>query len=401
MTVLTWTGKRHPCPADCRSGAVDCMVRIVGGCRALEDVVEVVIEFRLSVTRTIHATSILHAWGGKSWMSVDRSSVARMEVDEMEFSLEAKTMLGILHRLARKKIRATHETIRAHDEWAQQGKDDQSLNRALDQLIEGALVSPTGNTYSLTTQGFAQAKQFLSEEFNTLMVACEQSLTNRKLCQQVYGLDLCQFNMMSQVQLDKLLEVMNLCQADHILDLGCGVGLVSEYISDVTGARMLGIDFASAAIQRAQARTREKSERLTYQVMDMDELSLPAKSFSGVISIDTLYFVNDLPRTIRSVQACLHENGQMGFFYSTKIAAGQTDESLAPDQTPLAKVLQEHGLSFQTWDFTHDERDIWEKILQVAEALKPAFEAEGHLDIYEANVSEARSLLEYVTSDVK
>jgi len=36
------------------------MVRIVGGCRALEDVVEVVIEFRLSVTRTIHATSILH-----------------------------------------------------------------------------------------------------------------------------------------------------------------------------------------------------------------------------------------------------------------------------------------------------------------------------------------------------
>ena len=314
----------------------------------------------------------------------------------MEFSLEAKTVLGILHRLARKKIRATHETIRAHDEWAQQGKDDQSLNRALDQLIEGALVSPTGNMYSLTTQGFAQAKQFLSEEFNTLMVACEQSLTNRKLCQQVYGLDLCQFNMMSQVQLDKLLEVMNLCQADHILDLGCGVGLVSEYISDVTGARMLGIDFASAAIQRAQARTREKSERLTYQVMDMDELSLPAKSFSGVISIDTLYFVNDLPRTIRSVQACLHENGQMGVFYSTKIAAGQTHESLAPDQTPLAKVLQEHGLSFQTWDFTQDERGIWEKTLQVAEALKPAFEAEGHLDIYEANASEARSLLEYV-----
>jgi len=83
------------------------------------------------------------------------------------------------------------------------------------------------------------------------MIACEKSVTNRKFCELVYGLDLCQFNMMSRPQLDKLLEVMNFCKDDHILDLGCGVGLVSEYIFDVIGANVLGIDFASEAIKRA------------------------------------------------------------------------------------------------------------------------------------------------------
>jgi ubiquinone/menaquinone biosynthesis C-methylase UbiE len=313
----------------------------------------------------------------------------------MIFSSDAKNVLGVVNHLEHKKILPTLETIRT-DDWAQAGMDDQSLVKVLDQLIGYELVSCAGSTYSLTKKGFAQAKQFQSEDFSTIMIACERSATNRKFCTLVYGLDLCQFNMMSRSQLDKLLEVMNLSKDDHILDLGCGVGLVSEYISDATGASVLGIDFASEAIKCAQDRTRKKKDRLSYQVMDMDELCLPDKSFSGVISIDTLYFVNDLKKTIHSVQECLQENGRMGIFYSTKISAGQTNDGLLPEQTHLAKILQESGLNFQHWDFTQDEREIWEKILQVAEELKHEFEAEGTLDIYESNVSEARSLLEYV-----
>jgi len=50
--------------------------------------------------------------------------------------------------------------------------------------------------------------------------------------------------------------------------------------------------------------------------MDIDELNLPRKSFSGVISIDALHFVNNLNRTMKLIKACLQENGQMGIFYS-------------------------------------------------------------------------------------
>jgi cyclopropane fatty-acyl-phospholipid synthase-like methyltransferase len=312
----------------------------------------------------------------------------------MDFSPETRTVLSILNDFEHKKKLFVFETISIHDYWVQQRKGDQALIKILDQLIDCELVSRTGNTYSLTKQGVIQAKKFMSEGFSAMMIASEQSATSRKFCKQVYGLDLCQFNMMSQTQLDKLLEVMNLCKDDHILDLGCGIGLISEYISDVTGASVTGIDFASGAIKRAQKRTHKKRGQLSYQVMDMDELSLPGKSFSGMISIDALHFVNDLKRTIQLTKECLQENGQMGIFYSTTISPEETIESLEPEQTPLAKVLKECGLNFQTWDFTQDEIEIWEKILHVAEELRHEYDAEGNLYIYEMSVSDARPMLE-------
>lgn len=314
----------------------------------------------------------------------------------MDFSPEARSVLAILNSFEQKKTLSTLETIRTHPIWAQQGRNDHALTKSLDQLLDGGLVSCTGITYSLTKQGVAHVKQFMSEGYSAIMVAGEQSATGRKFREQVYGLNLCQFSTMSMTQLDKLLEVMNLCEDDHILDLGCGIGLISEYISDVTGASVMGIDFSAGAIKRAQERTRKKRARLSYQVMDMDELSLPSKSSSGVISIDALQFVNDLKRTAQLAQECLRENGQMGILYSVNLSAGETTDDLEPDQTPLAKVLQECRLDFQTWDFTQDEMGIWEKILHVAEELRHEYEAEGRLYLYETAVSDARPMLDAV-----
>jgi cyclopropane fatty-acyl-phospholipid synthase-like methyltransferase len=126
--------------------------------------------------------------------------------------------------------------------------------------------------------------------------------------------------------------------------------------------------------------------------MDMDELSLPAQSFSGVISIDALHFVHDLKRTIELAQECLRENGRMGIFSSVNLYAGETTDHLKPEKTPLAEVLQECGLNFQTWDFTQDEMGIGEKILHVAEELRQEYEAEGNLYLYETCISDARPI---------
>jgi hypothetical protein len=50
-------------------------------------------------------------------------------------------------------------------------------------------------------------------------------------------------------------------------------------------------------------------------------------------------------------------------------------------------------LNFQTWDFTQDERSIWEKILQVAKELRQEYKEEGMLHLYETAVSDARPAL--------
>jgi hypothetical protein len=42
------------------------------------------------------------------------------------------------------------------------------------------------------------------------------------------------------------------------------VGRIAEYISDVTSARVLGIDLATTVIKWAQERTLEKNDRLEF-----------------------------------------------------------------------------------------------------------------------------------------
>jgi len=310
----------------------------------------------------------------------------------MDISPEASSALFILNNFEHKKTLSTLETIRTHSIWAQQGNNNQTLTKVLD----SGLVSCTECVYSLTKQGLAQVKKIMSEGFSAIMVADEQSATSRKFCEQVFGIDLRQFNSMSMTQFNKLMDVMNLCENDHILDLGCGVGLISEYMSDITGASVLGIDFAADAIKLAQERTHKKRGRLSYQIMDMDELSLPRKSFSSLISIDALHFVNNLKRTIQLAQECLQENGQMGIFYSVTLSAGEPIANLEPEQTPLAKALLECELNFKTWDFTNNERNVFEKVLRVAEELKQEYEAEEKLYLYEMAIADAKPMLDAV-----
>lgn len=313
----------------------------------------------------------------------------------MTFSENEKHLLIAVKELERRKKLPSLEAIGDFEKWEKWSEDEQTLVTTLDQLIKRELMSRTSDAYSLTNQGLALAKQFDSQKYGAWMIASEQSQTNRKLCQRVYGSDRCQFNMMTQRQLDKLLEVLNLSGDDSVLDLGCGIGSITEHIADVTGARMTGIDFSAEAIQRAQERTERKRDRLSFQTMDMDELHFPVGSFDAIIAVDTFYFVADLNRTLHTIRECLRDEGQLGVFYSARISTEQPKENLTPKGTPLAKALQECGLPFHDWDFSQDEKEFWEKSEQTAEGLKQEFEAEGNLDIYESWVSEAKFMLEY------
>lgn len=85
----------------------------------------------------------------------------------------------------------------------------------------------------------------------------------------------------------------------------------------------------------------------------------------------------------------------MGILYTTHVSPEEPKQNLEPENTPLARALRSCDLDFQTWDYTDDERRVWERQLQAAEELKAAFEAEGNLLVYQQRVGEAQQLLEY------
>ena len=116
-------------------------------------------------------------------------------------------------------------------------------------------------------------------------------------------------------QLDKLIEASKLDSGCKVLELGCGNGFITEYISDKTQCNITGIDFATKAIEHANDRTRYKRERIIFEATSMDNLSYEENSFDAVISIDTLYFVKDMESTLKCISKILKPEGKAYVFY--------------------------------------------------------------------------------------
>ncbi len=272
-------------------------------------------------------------------------------------------------------------------------ESDACLSDHLGKLHRDGLICLQENNYALTQSGALVLQQMESQFFGTWMVACEQSPAYRKLSQRVHGTDLCHFDMVTQPQLDALLELHPIYEHEHVLDMGCGIGTLTEYISDCTAALVTGIDFAPLAIERAQTRTAGKSSRLSFLVADMNALSDLTLEVDGILAFDTLYFVKDLHKTVQDMLSLLRSPGWMALFYTTHVEPDEPLQSLEPDKTPLANALNACGLSYQTHDFTRDEIELWQRMAQVSDELKPEFEAEGNLAYWQSGCSEARAML--------
>ena len=280
-------------------------------------------------------------------------------------------------------------------------KDEQLLDSMLGGMISDALIVLADGVYSLTSEGRKLAQQNLARDFGTWMIAREKSSAYRKMCMELFGSDRCQFDMMTKTQLEKLLDVLNLSKCKNILDVGCGTGALTEYYADNTKGNITGIDFSTEAIEFAQNRTRNKQKRISFQLMDMDEIDFSPNSFDTVLSIDTLYFVNDLDKTINALRSSLQENGQMGIFYNSKIALDDPKDLLLPEKSALAEALEKYGLQYETWEFTVEEKVFWRKGVSLANDLKDQFIEEGNLAIYESHISEATRELELIDTERK
>ncbi len=224
--------------------------------------------------------------------------------------------------------------------------------------------------------------------------AIDHSPAHHAFCEGVFGRDLGQHGFADMEQLGLLQQVTQLNPARHALDLGCGSGLITEYLSDVSGAHITGLDFIEAAVRTARERTAAKAGRLSFVVGDINRLELPDSEYDTVLSIDTIYFSGDYPATIRVLKKALRPGGEMAFLYSYGREPGVAREefpadTLPPGRTPLAEALGANGLAFRTWDLTTRDYLLAQRRRETLAELKPQFEAEGLMFIYENRMGDA------------
>ncbi len=235
----------------------------------------------------------------------------------------------------------------------------------------------------------------MQDFYNSFYSVAPHSLAHHAFCERVFGKDLCQHGFANMEQLDLLLQVTGLTSGQRAFDLGCGNGMISEYLSDRSGAHITGLDFIPIAISQAVERTRGKSDRLAFVVGDINQLELPNKSFDVIFSIDSIYFSDDYAATIRELKEALAPGGRMGILYSHgREPWVPVDEfpkkSLPPDRTPLAEALKENNLSFCTTDLTAQDYALAIKRKAILPELKPQFEVEGIMFIYENRLGDAQ-----------
>ncbi len=117
---------------------------------------------------------------------------------------------------------------------------------------------------------------------------------------------------------------------DRVLDAGCGVGGVSRYVAERTGARVTGITLSAKQVRMAQRRAArsEACDRLAFYRRDFNRSGFEDSTFSGAFAIESACHAADKLRFLREIHRVLGKGGRIvvvdGF-------QGRTD--LEPDES--------------------------------------------------------------------
>ena len=253
------------------------------------------------------------------------------------------------------------------------------LSSALETLAHKGLVCREKDSCLLTPAGQNTARAIRNARppiwywYKDFYAAVEKSKAYSLYCQRVFGKDLGQHGFSDMQQIEQMLALLKPRKTSHLLDVGCGNGKVAEFISDLSGAQVTGIDYIPEAIEQAARRTAKKKSRLHFILCHIDNLEQLAETFDFILSIDSVFFGQDLSTTLAKLKTRLAPGGQMAIFCDEDLSTGAADNRLVYDCHDLSEAHLAH------LQLKH----------AVASELKLAFEAEGNTFIWENLVQES------------
>ncbi len=263
-------------------------------------------------------------------------------------------------------------------------------SQASSSLRSKGLLARVGQEDLLTEQGDALAARLRKERppiwywYRSYYIRTHQSAAHARFCEQVFGMNLCQDGFSDIKQIDRLIEIAGISHNDRVLDLGCGNGMISEYLSDRTGAVVHGIDYIPDAIEQADRRTEPKRGRLSFRVGNLDQIDDSEGAFDLVVSIDSMYMPTDLVSTVRQVKRVLRPAGAIAVFYTYFAQGGQAGRAPSEQsETDLTRAFVANQLEYLVFDFSKENYELMQRKHRVAESLREEYERERNGVLYE------------------
>lgn len=138
----------------------------------------------------------------------------------------------------------------------------------------------------------------------------------------------------------RLLELADLPEGAHVLDVGTGTGLVALAAARVVGprGRVVGVDFSPEMLEKAREKLRQTDlSNVSFVQGDAEVLEFPDGRFDFVLCASSLFFVPDMARATSEFQRVLKPGGRAGF---SSFGAN----FLAPVTGLLSARLETHGI---------------------------------------------------------
>ncbi len=131
-----------------------------------------------------------------------------------------------------------------------------------------------------------------------------------------FGEDLGQTGWLTALEQDHFIGWLELSEASHLLDLGCGSGGPALRIALKTGCRVTGVDLHPDAVAAAHANAQAAglAERAAFRQADAAEpLPFAEGSVDALICIDAINHLPDRPRVLADWQRVLKPGGRLLF----------------------------------------------------------------------------------------
>lgn len=217
------------------------------------------------------------------------------------------------------------------------------------------------------------------EEFYAMAA---KSAAFKNFCQDAFGEDFSQDGFSDIEQINKILQYIPKRDNVHILDIGCGNGKMLGYLQKNTGAFIHGFDYSEKAIETAKKLYPVNAE---FREGIIGEIEYLSEQFNVVISMDTMYFAQDMAAFVAQIKRWMKPNGV--FF------AGYQEGDVMPKTknfhtTVLAEALRQNGLQYEVEDITVQTYELLLKKREAALRHQDEFEAEGYGNWYEMLVGQ-------------
>lgn len=219
--------------------------------------------------------------------------------------------------------------------------------------------------------------------YDTFYEAVEKSKAYVSYCAQAFGRDFSQQGFSNMEQLEFMLQKVRLQPNGKVLDVGCGNGKMVEYIASTQDVIGCGFDISGTAIEAANKRTAGK-ENLFFRKGSINDIDYEEQSFDAVLSVDTLYFADNLLRILRKILRWVKPGGCFAAYFSEfRLSNDDPLNKLTPHGTGLAKALKEGQIPYKVFDLTKSHYDVMRRKRIVLSGMKQEFEAEKTMILFD------------------